>query len=72
MFDPVKHCHDCGSALRWAWGKSDVVSAPDHLCRRCAAKGGDNVFVEVDPEKLEKLVGFEEAQRLLRASVRDS
>ncbi len=69
MFDPDKDCYDCGSTPKWVWGKSRAVEAPDHLCRRCADKGGNRVFVRVDPDKLEKLIGFNEARRLLEGAI---
>lgn len=52
-------CSDCGHRPIWKWGYSD------HLCRECYRQGGHYTYVEIDPDKIEALVGEEMTRKIL-------
>ena len=56
-------CTDCGTAPRWrhAWGQ---------YCRYCATKGGQPSFVELDLDKLDKLLGAARVDEVLEKCAR--
>lgn len=64
VFDPEIHCYDCGDALKWKWG--NITECPGHLCRKCAEKSGLKSYVKIDPDKLEEMFEFDEAEKIIK------